>query len=64
MAIPGAKKVTFILLNLILPSICWRGNALFSYYSYARSYAWSLQSLKKPNPHIALLTAPAFGLSS
>lgn len=26
MAIPGAKKVTFILLNLILPSICWRGN--------------------------------------
>lgn len=26
MAIPGAKKVTFILLNLILPSICRRGN--------------------------------------
>lgn len=60
MAIPGANKVTFILLNLILPSICWRGNK----GPILSSYAWSLQSLKKPNPHIALLTAPAFGLSS
>lgn len=62
MAIPGAKKVTFILLNLIL-RLAYAGVATKALFSYS-SYAWSLQSLKKPNLHIALLTAPAFGLSS
>lgn len=42
--------------------LAWQQTAPFSYYIPARSYASERRNpSKKPNPHIALSTAPAFG---